>query len=189
MGAPSNISAMRHYAAFLRGMNLGNRRITNDELCSAFAGLGLESPAAFLASGNVVFGSRESSPKALAELIENGLADALGYSVPTFLRGADEVRAMAAHEPFPAEVVAASGGKLQVALLGREPLADERRAVLARASDEDRLAFGPRELYWLPSGGILDSELDLAGIEAEIGPFTMRTRRTVERLVAKFFVG
>lgn len=29
------MATARRYAAFLRGMNLGNRRITNDELCSA----------------------------------------------------------------------------------------------------------------------------------------------------------
>ncbi len=60
---------MARYAAFLRGMNLGNRRITNDELCRALAGLGLDSPAAFLASGNVVFGSDETSSARLSSVV------------------------------------------------------------------------------------------------------------------------
>lgn len=177
---------MQRYVAFLRGMNLGGRRITNVELCACFEGLGFASPTAFLASGNVVFDSDETAPEPVGARIEEGLADALGYDVPTFLRTADEVRAIAAHEAFPAEVVAASRGKLQVALLPAEPSQAARRAVLEHATEEDRLTFGDRELYWLPSGGISESPLDLAAIEATVGPWTMRTRRTVERLAAKF---
>lgn len=166
-------------------MNLGGRRITNAELCACFEELGFASPTAFLASGNVVFDSDEKAPERVGERIEEGLADALGYDVPTFLRTAEEVRAIAAHEAFPAEVVTASRGKLQVALLPTEPSKAARRAVLEHATEEDRLTFGDCELYWLPSGGISESPLDLAAIEAAIGPWTMRTRRTVERLAAK----
>lgn len=177
---------MQRYVAFLRGMNLGGRRITNPELCVCFEGLGFASPTAFLASGNVVFDSDDTAPERVSERIEAGLRDALGYEVPTFLRTAEEVREIAAHETFPAEVVAASRGKLQVALLPAEPSQAAWRAVLEHATEEDRLTFGNRELYWLPSGGISESPLDLAAIEAAVGPWTMRTRRTVERLAAKF---
>lgn len=177
---------MQRYVAFLRGMNLGGRRITNPELCVCFEGLGFASPTAFLASGNVVFDSDGTAPERVSERIEAGLRGALGYEVPTFLRTAEEVREIAAHETFPAEVVAASRGKLQVALLPAEPSQAARRAVLEHATEEDRLAFWNRELYWLPSGGISESPLDLAAIEAAVGPWTMRTRRTVERLAAKF---
>ncbi|MGH9379096.1 MAG: DUF1697 domain-containing protein [Thermoanaerobaculia bacterium] len=177
---------MQRYVAFLRGMNLGGRRITNVELCACFVELRFASPSAFLASGNVVFDSSRGTPEQVAAKIENGLAEVLGYEVPTFLRSAEEVRAIAAHEAFPAEVVACSRGKLQVALLPAEPSSAARRRVLDLATEEDRLTFHGRELYWLPSGGISESPLDVATIEATVGPWTMRTRRTVERLAAKF---
>ena len=48
---------MARYVAFLRGMNLGNRRIKNHELRAEFERLGFEEVATFRASGNVVFGS------------------------------------------------------------------------------------------------------------------------------------
>ena len=176
---------MPRYAAFLRGMNLGKRRITNVELCAAFESLGLSSPTAFLASGNIAFGSDESEEEVLAERIESGLADVLGYPVPTFLRGAEEVRRIADRAPFAPEIVAESAGKLQVAILSGRPSGAACRRVLARATDEDRLALEGRELYWLPSAGILDSVLDWKAIEVETGPFTMRTHRTLVRLAAK----
>jgi hypothetical protein len=59
--------------------------------------------------------------------------------------------------------------------------------VLALATDQDLLAFGKRELYWLPSGGTADSALDRKAIDALLGPTTMRTKATVEQLAAKFF--
>ena len=52
---------------------------------------------------------------------------------------------------------------------------------------EDLLAFGKRELYWLPSGGTLDSELDRKTLDELLGPSTMRTMGTIEQLHAKFF--
>lgn len=169
-------------------MNLGGRRITNKELCACFVELGFASPSAFLASGNVIFSTARGTADQIGEKIETGLAEALGYEVPTFLRSAEEVRAIAAHEAFPAEVVARSRGKLQVALLPAEPPTAARRQVLDLATEADRLTFHGRELYWLPSGGISESSLDVATIEAAVGPWTMRTRRTLERLTAKYLV-
>ena len=50
---------MAKLVAFLRGMNLGGRRISNTELVKAFEQAGFEGAAAFRASGNVVFESAE----------------------------------------------------------------------------------------------------------------------------------
>jgi uncharacterized protein (DUF1697 family) len=108
--------------------------------------------------------------------------------VPVYLRSAAAVRAVAAHQPFPAEEVAAARGKLQVDLLLEPPTAAQRREVLALALPDDRLAFGgERELYWLPSGGTLESQLDLKAIARLLGPTTRRTKGTMEQLAAKFF--
>lgn len=180
---------MPTHAAFLRGMNLGNRRITNHELCTHFEGLGFTEVAAFLASGNVVFaaGSGDDEPEHLARRIEAGLKAALHYPVPTFLRTAEEVRAIVAHQPFPDGEIEASAGKLQVALLADRPGKADREAVLALATGDDRLALDGRELYWLPAGPMSQSELDLKAIGKLLGEMTVRTARTVERLAAKYF--
>ena len=79
----------------------------------------------------------------------------------------------------------ASKGKLQVSLLPKKPTAAARKKVLALATEEDRLAIEGRELYWLPSGGMLESELDLKAIEDALGPGTMRTKGTIEQIAAK----
>jgi uncharacterized protein (DUF1697 family) len=172
------------YAAFLRAVNLGrNRRVSGTELCAIFEELGLEEVASFQTSGNVVF---EASGDASAR-IEEALERVLGYEVTIFLRKASEVRKIAAHEPFSAQQVKASKGKLQVLMLSAKPSAATRKKVLALATDDDLLEFGERELYWLPSGGTMESTLDTKEIGKLVGPTTQRTKGTVERLASKFF--
>ena len=177
---------MERYVAFLRGMNLGGRRIKNEELRAEFETLGFADVATFRASGNVVFATAKKGEKALTQTIEAGLGEALGYEVPTFLRSAKEVAAIAAQEPFDPKLVAASKGKLQVSLLLKKPSAAARKKVLALASDEDLLAIEAREVYWLPSGGLLESDLDLKAIESAVGLDTRRTMGTIEQIASKY---
>jgi uncharacterized protein (DUF1697 family) len=178
---------MDQYVAFLRGMNLGGRRIKNTELRDEFEALGFSDVACFRASGNVVFAADGGSEAKLTERVEVGLGQALGYAVPVFLRSAAELSAIGAQEPFDAAALRASRGKLQVALLPKKPAVKARGETLAEATDEDRLALEGRELYWLPSGGISESDLDLKTIESALGPWTMRTMGTIEQIVAKHF--
>jgi uncharacterized protein (DUF1697 family) len=180
---------MKRYVAFLRGMNLGGRRIKNEELRSEFEALGFEDVATFRASGNVIFRSSGGSEPALTKKIEAGLGDALGYEVPVFLRGCPEVAAIAAAEPFDAKLVAASKGKLQVTFLKKKSSAAARAKVESLSTDADRLVLADRELYWLPSGGISESALDLKAIDAALGSGTMRTMGTVEQIAARYCSG
>jgi uncharacterized protein (DUF1697 family) len=172
------------YAAFLRAVNLGrNRRVSGAELCAIFEDLGLEDVASFRTSGNLVF----DAPRDMTAQIEKALESTLGYDVGVFLRTAEELREIASHQPFKPAETEASKGKLQVSMLSEKPTAAKRKQVLALATDQDRLAFGKRELYWLPSGGTMESELDRKAIGELLGPTTMRTKGTVEQLAAKFF--
>jgi uncharacterized protein (DUF1697 family) len=176
---------VERYVAFLRGMNLGKRRIKNDELRAEFEALGFEDVATFRASGNVIFGAPKQGESKLTKTIEGGLGEALGYEVPVFLRSCAEVVAIAAVEPFDTKVVAASKGKLQVTMLPKKPTAAACRKVLALSTDEDRLAIKERELFWLPGGGTIDSELDLKAIDKALGKGTQRTMGTIEQIAAK----
>jgi uncharacterized protein (DUF1697 family) len=178
---------VERYVAFLRGMNLGGRRIKNDELQARFEELEMADVACFRASGNVVFAAEEDDEAKLAARIESGLGKSLGYEVPVFLRNADELNAIAAHEPFDARALRSSKGKLQVAFLRAKPRSPARKQVLALATDDDRLALEGRELYWLPKGGMSESDLDLKAIDAALGSTTIRTKGTVEQVAAKYF--
>ena len=174
---------MATHAAFLRGLNVGtHHRVSNAELQRMFAALGLRDVKPFRTSGNVAFTAAREPVVRLTSRVEDALAHELGYAVAVFLRTAEEMRGIG-------RPVGAGPGKLQVSILADSPPADVRKAVLAMADDRDLLAFGERELYWLPSGGILDTALDLAAIERALGPSTRRTKGTIEQMTAKHLGG
>ena len=175
---------MARDVAFLRGMNLGGRRITNEALRSHFEALGCEEVATFRASGNVIF-ANETRAAALTSQLEEGLAEALGYEVPVFLRTGKEILAIAVQDPFDAKTIAASKGKLQIALLTKKPTAAAAKKALALSTDDDRLAIEARELYCLPKGGLSESDLDLSALAEILAPTTIRTKGTIDQIAAK----
>jgi uncharacterized protein (DUF1697 family) len=181
---------MPTYAAFLRGINVGvHHRITNEELRNVFSAMGLGEVRSFRASGNVAFTAGRRPLADMTVEIEAALERSLGYPVPAFLRAAEHMREIAAMQPFDPELVEASTGKLQVSILPRLPPAPTRKKALELAGEDDLLAFGQCELYWLPSGGTLDSALDLNAIERMIGPSTRRTKNMIEQMAVKHFAG
>ena len=179
---------MATHAAFVRAINLGrNRRVTSAELRAPFDELGFRNVQTFRTSGNVVFDAEPESEADMTARIEARLTETFGYEAAIFLRTADDVRGIAGQRPFADKLVAASQGKIQVMLLTGKPPARARKRVLALETDRDKLRFGERELYWLPSDGTLDSALDRQAVVDLIGPITMRTMGTIEQLAAKYF--
>lgn len=177
------------FAAFLRGINVGGHRVSAEQFKACFAELGFEEVATFRASGNVVFETKQRSRPKLTAHIEKGLKAELGYAVPTFLRSAADMDRIAGHTPFSPAAVTASKGKLQVLMLARKPSARARDDVLAQASADDLLAIDSTELYWLPKGGTLESDLDFKLVADALGVTTTRTKGTVELMNTKYFDG
>ena len=172
------------HVAFLRAINTGNRRVKNDKLCACFEAMGFEGVSAFLASGNVVFEPRPRPRVKLETRIEQGLRDCLGYEVPTFVRSAVGVAKIASRQPFPEASVDVSAGNVQIALLSARPTVPAHKAALALATPDDALVIDGLDLYWLPKTTISDSRLNLNDLEKILGPMTIRTQRTMVRLMA-----
>jgi uncharacterized protein (DUF1697 family) len=174
------------HVAFLRAINIGGRRASSDQLTACLEALGFEEVAAFRASGNLIFDAPRESPIALAKRIDDALTESLGYDVRSFLRTAAHVRAIATHDPFPPAVRQASSGKLQVALLAKPPTKQARQQILAMATDSDPLAIHGRELYWLPSGPTMETDLNLRALDDLVGENTRRTKSMIEEIATKF---
>ncbi len=172
--------------AFLRGINLGNRRLTNDRLREVVQGAGLEGVAVYQAAGNVVFDHPGRDPDAVARDLERYLEDTLGYPVDTFVRPMAELEAIAAWAaPREAE---ADGFKVHVLFLRQAPDAAMASHLQELETDDDRFRIRGREIYWLRRGGLSTASISAfepGGITGgETG--TMRTLGTVRRIVKKF---
>ena len=175
----------RRLVAFLRGINLGGRRVTNDELRTHFEALGLTGAAPFLASGNVVFDAPGSDHVAVERTIEAHLEESLGYPVPTFVRSLEALERLTrldAVSEAPEDV------NIYVTFLRR--MADDGIGERLRELEtpDDRFTVEGREVVWLRRGGISDSDISTRELESALGgaDHTRRNLNTVRRILSKF---
>lgn len=171
--------------AFLRGMNLGGRRIKNPELCAAFEALGFADARAFLASGNLVFRAAEG-PSRTAKALEAGLLRELGYPVTVFVRTPKQVASLAEAAPFADRPTPSGRGKPQVVFLQGKLSAAKAKAIHSLASDREWLAARSTEIFWYPHDGIAESSLNFTALEKITGVTTVRTQTTLQRMHHKF---
>ena len=109
------------YVAFLRGINVGGRKVIKmEELARIFTSAGLRNVRTYIASGNVIFESGSGSTTGLTKKIEKALLQALGYEVTAVLRALRELESIVARNPFKGK---SSGGDIMqcVVFLADEP--------------------------------------------------------------------
>lgn len=176
---------MATHAAFLRGINVGGRRVRNDELRGIVERAGVGAAETYRASGNLLLTvdgdpARDDLAAELAGVLEAGL----GYPVPTFVRTAAELRAVADRTPFPD---APAGGKVHVAFLRAPLTADEEAELRALLYDTDQVVADGPELHWhMGTGRMMESAMGRPEVERLMGDrWTVRTASTVERMAAK----
>ncbi len=175
----------QRYFAFIRAINVGRRRLTNEQLIEPFIQLGFDDVAAYQTAGNITFRTGDPS-RVRPNQLNIALADALGLSTEVFVRSIDELRAIAQRRPFSDEQIAPTEGRVQVSFLHDPPTDRTVEEVLALAMPDDRIAFSGREWFWLPARDIAESRLPVPAIEGVLGSTTMRTLGTVTRMLSKF---
>jgi uncharacterized protein (DUF1697 family) len=92
---------MAQFLAFLRGINVGGRKLIKmNELCEIFESIGLSNVQTYIQSGNVSFNCPGKNIQQLKKRIEIQLLKKLGYNVPVILRQFSELENMVAQNPF-----------------------------------------------------------------------------------------
>ena len=145
---PGRRLPMPRSLAFLRGINLGKRRVTMRVLMDAVTALGFTEVSTHLASGNVVFTHARASTRSLEARFEKGLEEALGYPVDTHVRSEDDVRDLCLQAPVAEGPAALAQGSLYVAFFKDELTADQRRGLARASSSTDAFTPRVRETYW-----------------------------------------
>ena len=133
--------------AFLRAINAGPARVVRmNVLRKAFESLGFVRVATFLGSGNVVFETRAHDIGTLERKIERTLQQALGYTVPVFVRTHAELKEIASLEPF--EDSETRGADLNIILLANKLDGRSKAKLLALQTETDGFRVRGREIYW-----------------------------------------
>lgn len=177
---------MPRYVAFLRGMNLGKRRLPMSQLKELFEELGLAEVETFIASGNVLFSCKGKNPGKLAAQIAKRLRESLGYSVDTFVRTAEEVLTIGRTQVFPED--GRDGVTVHVGFLQKELAPALAKKLAAVRTDEDEFRIKGREYYWLCRVRTSDSKVwTLPEIRAlKLPTFSMRNMTSIRKLIRKY---
>jgi uncharacterized protein (DUF1697 family) len=176
---------MQHYIAFLRGMNLGNRRLPMSRLKELFEELGFDEVETFIASGNVLFLSKITDARSLESKIAKHLEASLGYDVDTFVRTAKEVVAIGDAKIFPED--GNEGITIHVGLLQQILPAETAKKLAAVRTASDEFRVNGREYYWLCRTLTHESKVwTLPEIKAlKLPTATMRNMTSIRKLIAK----
>ncbi len=92
---------MTRYVALLRAVNVGGRKVTMKELRAMAEGLGHANVTTLLASGNLVFETRKTSPQKLEAALEAAIEATFGLFSDVMVRDPAEWRAIIGANPFP----------------------------------------------------------------------------------------
>lgn len=178
---------MKHFIAFLRGINVGGHRVKMDRLRGLFGEMGLRDVSTFIASGNVIFSTDSGDAESWREKIELHLAEGLGYEVPTFLRTPDQLAEVALVTPPQIEETEETESSAYVIFLHAPASTEMRSALEGLSSEMDQFRFSGTEVYWLIKGKLSESPLFSKGLEKAFqgATNTMRNLNTVRRLVSK----
>ncbi len=178
------------WVAFLRGINLGKRRLSMDRLRAAFEDLGFDRVSTYIASGNVIFDSDSDSDDRsdLEAKIRAHLLGSLGFDVATYLRTIPELRAILDAQPFSKADAETKGHKIHVNFLETEPPGGSDERLKTLNTEYDGFALIGREMYWLTRGGLSGSKVRDRQISEALGGIdgSMRNMNTVRSIVEKY---
>ena len=178
------MSSLR-YIAFLRGMNLGKRRLSMTKLKALFTGLGFRDVETFIASGNVIFSTNSTDTAQLEARISKHLESSLGYNVDTFIRTTDDVAKITRSKLFPED--GQPGTTIHVAFLEDKLSAATAHQLEAIDTGYDKFRVKGHEFYWLCRGRMSDSKVwTLPTLkQLKLPNCTMRNITSLRKLIAK----
>jgi uncharacterized protein (DUF1697 family) len=159
------------------------RRVVMSELRDMAAELGLKDPRTLVATGNLVFGTRATDPRALEARLEAAFERRFGRHVDIIVRDAAGWRRLVAGNPFP-EAAQARPDRVAVRVM-RAPMPPEVADALdSYRSGRERLALVDGDLWLHLPDGFAKSRLVAAITPARCSIGTARNWNTVRRVEA-----
>jgi uncharacterized protein (DUF1697 family) len=167
------------YVAFLRGINLGStNKIAMPVLRTMAEGLGYSDVATYINSGNLIVTTTKQAAAVERELAK-AIKDTFGLNIDVTVRTDAQLEKVLANNPYPD----GNPSQVTVAFLMKAPDARAKERVTSMAAEHEPLTFAGREVYVNYSHGLGTSKLaekfsSIVGVSS-----TVRTIRTVGKLV------
>jgi uncharacterized protein (DUF1697 family) len=170
-----------NYIAFLRGINVGGRKILKEDLVEVFESLGFDSVKTVIQSGNVIFESENQDLDKLTDIIESGLTEKFKYKAKVVVVAKLELEQVIDHYPFKSEK--SQDWHDYVAFLSKNIVKEIVKSV--EISDHEKFETGNNLIYWRVRKGMsLDSNLAKVLSMSKYKDFnTVRNLNTLEKIV------
>jgi uncharacterized protein (DUF1697 family) len=170
------------YAALLRAVNVGGRKVPMKDLVAVFEERGHEKVLTYIQSGNVVFDGK-GTPAALAKDLSVAIEDAFGLKTAVVLRSRAQLEKVIEANPYASPKV--EGNKLHVVFLGDAPTAKAIATLDPDRSPPDEFTVVGKEVYILAPNGVGRSKLTIDWFEKRLGTVgTNRNWNTVNKLLS-----
>jgi uncharacterized protein (DUF1697 family) len=174
---------MTERIAFLRGVDLGRRRVPMARLRAIVDDAFATESRTYVNSGNVVFdatGGRAAIERRLERLFE----DEFGFEITTFVRTAAELRRIATSEPFDLR----PGDTHFVTFMKSSASAARKKALEALSNDFDTLVVRGPDVHWRMRGKSTDTKVPKRAWEKVLGVDASTSRNTtmLRKLAASF---
>ena len=172
---------MTIYIAFLRGINVGGKKIIKmEKLKDIFKSLYFQNVKTYIQSGNVIFDSTEESADILYK-IETELENVLGYKVTSIIRTADELEEIIKQNPFSASE---DVEKQYVTFLYREPTVEAADRLMSYKNDVDDFCVTHREVFLLCGKGYGKTKFSNHFLESKLDVLaTTRNWKTINKVL------
>jgi uncharacterized protein (DUF1697 family) len=141
------------YISMLRGINVSGRNIIKmDRLKSLYQSLGFDEVSTYIQSGNVMFSTKNQTPKVLEEMISSAIATAFGFEVPVMILDRNSLAQIIQNNPF-SEDDDKDEAFFHVTFLADEPVSFDQEAILAKKQADEAIVFTPKAIYlYCPNG-------------------------------------
>jgi uncharacterized protein (DUF1697 family) len=148
---------MTHFAAFLRGVNVGGVNLKMADVATALTDAGLADVRTILATGNVTLDSPKGAD-AVRAFAEKALRQRIGDDAWVLVNPMKKLQSIVDGYPFEAEV---DGYQSYVTFVSDGDVLDELGALTA--GDDEKIERGPKSagvIYWqVAKGKTLDSTI------------------------------
>jgi uncharacterized protein (DUF1697 family) len=170
------------YAALLRAVNVGGRKVPMQDLKALFEDQGHERVVTYIQSGNVVFDGKGTAATIAREL-SAAIEAAFGLKTPVVLRSKAQLEKVIDTSPYAKPGVAGTG--LHVVFLGDRPTAKAIGTLDPDRSPPDEFTVIGKEIYILAPNGVGRSKLTIDWFEKRLGTVgTQRNWNTVNKLLS-----
>ena len=152
------------------------------KLKAAYESLGFAPVKTLLNSGNVVFGTTETSRAKLVKTIETAIEKEFGFRPVVVLRMAAELKWIIEQNPF-ADMAKDDPSHLLVMALAEKPKAGAKASLAKVYSGPEEIEIKGENVYVTYPNGIGKSKLTNALLEKHVGVGTARNWNTITKLL------